>query len=68
MDVATAARVVDAHVGPILSSAGFADATLGPDQDRMQILYCADTQMIVRNCPACLMATTVRLPQGPVST
>lgn len=51
MDVAAAARIVDAHVGPILSSAGFADAMLVPDQDRMQILYCADTQRVVRRLP-----------------
>ena len=51
MEVAPAAQVVDAHVGPILSSAGFAGAVIGADQDTMQILYCADTQTVVRQVP-----------------
>ncbi len=51
MEVAPAAQVVDAHVGPILSSAGFSGAVIGADQDTMQILYCADTQTVVRQVP-----------------
>lgn len=41
MEAVAATHVVDAQVGPILSSVGFADAAVGAEQDKTQVLYCA---------------------------
>jgi hypothetical protein len=51
VEVAVAAQLVDAHVGTILSSVGFADAVVGADQDRAQVLYHADMETVVGLLP-----------------
>ncbi|MDT0212806.1 hypothetical protein Q9R29_02810 [Rothia sp. ARF10] len=51
VNVADAARFVDAQVGPLLSVAGFAEAAMGVNEGRTQILYCADLRAVRRQVP-----------------